>query len=338
VDGSLVGAATFGLPADLPLGWHTLEVTTDVGTAEGVLVVTPAYVGVPESLERDPAWGFMAQLYSVRSSRSWGLGDLGDLRELTSWSGGELGAGFLLVNPLHAAEPVAPMEPSPYLPVTRRFVNPVYVRVEDVPEYAALSSADATAVAALAEPLRKRNTTDDQLDRDLVWAAKREALGLVAAVPRSAERQEAYAAFQAREGEGLVDFATWCALAETRGLPWGDWPAELHDPRSAAVQQAREELADLVDFYAWLQWVLDEQLAAAQDAGVSAGMRLGIMHDLAVGVHPGGADSWSLQGVLAAGVNVGAPPDAFNQQGRTGRSPRGARTRSPSSATRRSAT
>ena len=314
VDGELVGAATFALP-DLPLGWHVIEAQTTTGIAEGVLVVTPACLGVPQALEEKPAWGFMTQLYSVRSSRSWGLGDLGDLGELTSWSGGELDAGFLLVNPLHAAEPVAPMEPSPYLPVTRRFVNPVYIRVEDVPEYAVLGAAERARVDELAEPLRARNTVDEQLDRDAVWAAKREALAIVAAVPRSAAREAAFAAFVDREGEGLVDFATWCAFAETYGLPWSQWPEELQDPRAAAVRRARDEVAELVDFYAWLQWVLDEQLAAAQEAGVSAGMPLGIMHDLAVGVHPGGADAWALQDVLAGGVNVGAPPDAFNQQG-----------------------
>ena len=75
-------------------------------------------------------WGLMTQLYSVRSRRSWGHGDLDDLAELARWSGAELGAGFVLVNPLHAPSPTVPVEPSPYLPVTRRFVSPLYIRVE----------------------------------------------------------------------------------------------------------------------------------------------------------------------------------------------------------------
>ena len=44
-------------------------------------------------------------------------------------------------------------------------------------------------------------------------------------------------------------------------------------------------------------------------------MALGIMHDLAVGVHPQGADVWALGDVLARGATVGAPPDMYNQQG-----------------------
>src|SRR5690606_25962112 len=139
--------------------------------------------------------------------------------------------------------------------------------------------------------------------------------------PLSAERRAAYEAFLAREGAALGDFATWCALAEVHGSRWRDWPAELRDPRSPAVAAERERLADRVELHSWLQWQLDEQLAAAQRAATDAGMPLGVMHDLAVGVSPDGADAWAMQDVLALGVTVGAPPDAFNQQGQDWRQP-----------------
>ena len=315
VDGRLVGAATFAIPADLPLGWHRLCADTAAGPRQGVLVVTPDYVGVPERMGDRRAWGFMVQLYALRSSRSWGLGDLGDLRDLARWSAQEHNAGWVLVNPLHAAEPVPPIEPSPYLPVTRRFVNPTYVRVEDVPEYARLGAAARDVVEALAVPLCATNTIDTHLDREAVWAAKRAALELVHAVPRDHRRAADYAIFLAEQGRALVDYATWCALAEAHGLPWGDWPEELQHPRSAAVEAWRLEHAERVDFHCWLQWITDEQLGAAHRAGVQAGMPIGVIHDLAVGVHPGGADPWALPNTLARGVTVGAPADAFNQQG-----------------------
>jgi len=315
VDGSLVGEATFRLPGDLPLGWHRLHARSGERHATAPLVVTPAYVGLPAELGARRAWGFLTQLYSVRSTRSWGLGDLADLAEFAGWSGRELGAGFVLVNPLHASSPVAPMESSPYLPVTRRFVNPVYLRAQDVPELADLSADDLSRVNRIAAVQRRRNTTDDELDRDAVWKAKRAVLEVVHRLPRTPERQAAYAGFRAREGAGLVDFATWCALVERHGPTWRQWPAELRDPHSAAVAEAGAELADRVDFYCWLQWLLDEQLAAAQRSARAAGMPVGVVHDLAVGVHPEGADAWALQGVVAGGVTVGAPPDAFNQQG-----------------------
>jgi 4-alpha-glucanotransferase len=314
VDGRTVAVATYRLPADLPLGYHRLRARCEGVEGTCALVVTPPYVGLPHAVCDRRTWGFMAQLYSVRSHRSWAIGDLEDLAELAVWSGRELGAGFVLINPLHAAEPVGPMEPSPYLPATRRFVNPVYVRPEAVPEYAYLTGAERTEVERLAGGQRAHND-DELLDRDAAWAAKREALEFVHRVPRSPGRQRAYEAFLAREGDGLVDFATWCALAERHGLPWQQWPEELRNPHGAAVRGAREDLAERVDFSCWLQWVLDEQLAGAQRGALEAGMPLGIVHDLAVGVHPDGADTWALQDALAHGVSVGAPPDAFNQQG-----------------------
>ena len=319
VDGALVGEATFAFPTDLPTGWHRLHgelrsadgSTRPVGTT---LVVTPRRLELPERLRGRRGWGFGAQLYSVRSTRSWGLGDLGDLSDLVAWSGHDLGADFVLINPLHAASPVPPMAPSPYLPVTRRFANPIYIRVEDVPEYSYLSEAGHKAMAMLSESVKATNSTADLLERDPVWAAKRSALEFVHAVPLSPGRRARYAAFREREGAGLDDFALWCALGDTYGQP-ADWPEELADPKGPATEKARAELADLVEFHTWLQWVLDEQLAAAQEAATDSGMAIGVMHDLAVGVHPEGADAWALRDVLAKDVAVGAPPDMYNQMG-----------------------
>jgi 4-alpha-glucanotransferase len=312
VDGRLTGEASFQVPVDLPLGWHTLHARSPDEAASCPLVVTPGWLGLPDRLR---AWGPMVQLYSLRSRGSWSTGDLADLRVLAEWSAREHGAGMLLVNPLHAAAPVAPREPSPYYPASRRFADPLYLRVEDVPEHAALSAEDRRRVAELAAPLRALNTVDAPLDRDAVWAAKAQALALVHAVPRRPERQAAYDAFRAREGDGLRDFATWCALAERHGANWRGWPAGLRRPSSPDVERARAQLAERVDFHVWSQWLLDEQLAAAQAAARAAGMPLGIVHDLAVGVSPDSADAWALQDTLALGVTVGAPPDAFNQLG-----------------------
>ena len=77
----------------------------------------------------------------------------------------------------------------------------------------------------------------------------------------------------------------------------------------------RADLADEVRFHQWLQWVVDEQLGAVQKEARHAGMAIGVIHDLAVGVHPEGADAWGLPEALARRVNVGAPPDPFNQMG-----------------------
>ena len=315
IDGAQVGEATFEVPADLPLGWHTLHARSGGRDARCSLVVTPDRLDLPSALRGEGrAWGFMTQLYQVRSTRSWGIGDLADLTDLAVWSGADLGADFVLVNPLHAAEPVGIMEPSPYLPTTRRFVNPLYIRVEDVPEVAYMPAGQRQTLEWQADEARAL-TGGAELDRDSAWAAKTSALETVYRLPRSIARARAFEVYCGEQGQGLVDFATWCALAQEHGLPWGAWPRELHDPTSAEVEAERRRLVDRVDYYAWLQWVADEQLGAAHRAALASGMRLGVVHDLAVGVHPEGADAWALGRALARGVTVGAPPDAFNQQG-----------------------
>ncbi|HET7303131.1 MAG TPA: 4-alpha-glucanotransferase [Segeticoccus sp.] len=328
VDGQKVGEATLEVPPDLPLGWHRLQVTVEGRTSSMPLVVTPTRLQpvptrgpnegeaeqVPSTRHTRHVWGVMTQLYAVRSERSWGTGDLGDLGDLGAWAARDLGAGFVLVNPVHAAQPLPPMEASPYLPTARRFANPLYLRVEDVPEVAYLSAAERQLVEWHGDDARALNT-DTVLDRDAAWAAKRAALQLVFDQPRSARRERAFAAFREREGRGLEDFATWCALAEVHGLPWAEWPEELRDPDGEGVRRFRDAHAEQVRFHAWLQWVLQEQLEGVQRDLRALGMPVGVIHDLAVGVHPGGADAWALGAALARGVTVGAPPDQYNQIG-----------------------
>ena len=260
-------------------------------------------------------WGFTVQLYSVRSRHSWGHGDLHDLADLATWSGRELGAAFVLINPLHAAEPLPPVSASPYLPMSRRFLSPLYLRVEDIPEYALLPSAQRQQIAALAAPLRAGNSSPALIDRDAVWAAKRAALEIIQAQPLAPARRAAFRRFTVREGQALDDWATWCALAEIHGPDWRSWPSALRSPRSAAVAAERARLHPRIEFHSWLQWAVQAQRAAAQAAARAAGMSIGVIGDLAVGAHPGGADAWADADVLAAGMSVGAPPDEFNPHG-----------------------
>jgi 4-alpha-glucanotransferase len=313
LDGRRVGEASFVLPEDLPLGYHRAYLRSGDEESSAAVIVTPAWLGVPERLGARRSWGLATQLYSVRSRQSWGVGDLTDLVDLAVWSASAHGAGFVQVNPLHAAEPTAPMEPSPYLPTSRRFVNPLYLRVEAIPEFAGLPRRGR--VRRLREGVQKYAASLDSIDRDTAWAAKREALELVFAVPRTVGRDLAFAAYRAREGTALDDFATWCVLAEKHGADWHQWPEPMRHPGADGVAAFVKKHSAAVDFHRWMQWQLDEQLAAAQTQAVSAGMSLGIVHDLAVGVHPDGADAWALQDSLAVGVSAGAPPDEFNQLG-----------------------
>ena len=205
------------LPRRVPAGYHSLRDRH----GERLLVVAP-----PRCPDSPVGWGWAVQLYALRSRRSWGMGDLLDLRRLAKWSRGQ-GAAFLMLNPLHDA---FPDEPSPYYPSSRRRRNPIYI---------GLRGSEGRALNSL--PL---------IDRPRVHEAKMAALG-----------EE---------------------FGRTRRPP--------------------------AEFEAWLQERLDSQLAAAARETC-------LVHDLAVGFDPRGADAEADHDVLANGVRVGAPPDEFNAAG-----------------------
>ncbi|MBL0887070.1 4-alpha-glucanotransferase [Myceligenerans sp. I2] len=315
VDSRKVGRATFLVPGDLPLGWHTLHAESDGVAASTTLVVTPDRLESPETLSGGQAWGFQTQLYSVRSRDSWGIGDLADLADLAWLTANNAGADFVAPGPLQATEPTAPITDSPYLPTSRRFLSPLYIRLEDIRETAYLSSADRSLVEWAGEPVRDLSGDSSPIDREAVWDAKKSALEVVFTAARSAARQTAFDEYVLEQGRGLVDFATWCAIAEHLGEQ--EWPPDLLDPASQTVTMLRGSLKDRVEFYCWLQWVADEQLRRAHRVGLEAGMRLGILKELASGVHPEGADAWVYPRALARGVSVGIPPSsAVGPEGR----------------------
>ncbi|MGW1653120.1 4-alpha-glucanotransferase [Streptomyces atratus] len=314
------GGTSTGVPptpawwVEPPLGVHRLAVRAPGGrSATGTLVVAPPRVPQPPARSH----GFLVQLYSLLSARSWGMGDLGDLADLAAWSGRTLGAGFVQVNPLHAAVLGNPTDPSPYRPSSRRFPDPVHLHIESIPEYGHVPDRGTLDdlrqdAATLSDTVLNKGAL---IDRDAVWELKRQALELVTKVPLTPGRRAAYCDFLAEQGQALEDHALWCALAEVHGSDWHTWPAALRDPRSKETARARRALLDRVDFHCRLAWLTDSQLAAAQRTALDAEMAVGIVHDLAVGVHPGGADAWAQQDAFAHGMSVGAPPDAFNARG-----------------------
>ena len=270
----------------LPTGVHLLADGTPV-------VVGPASLPAPGRR----TWGWQVQLYQLRSARSWGIGDYADLCALAREMGAR-GADVLLVNPMHAVTPVLPIQPSPYFPSSRRFADQVAVAVDALPEYAAAPAAVRAEVDALRPP------SGPLIDRDAVWTAKRAAFALL--LPDQVRPAPEV------DWTGLDGFAVFCALAERHGASWRAWPSRLRQPGPAAAAAADPELVRL---HRWIQQRAVEQLDAAQRAARDAGMAIGVVHDLAVGVDPVGADAWLLPGDLATGATVGAPPDPFGQLG-----------------------
>jgi 4-alpha-glucanotransferase len=293
-DGTVVAVNT-ALPPDLPIGYH--ELRSQDGSPTAYVIVSPSQCYLPADRY---FWGWAVQLYALRSAESWGIGDLADLRRLARWAATDLGAGMLLINPLHAATPVLPQQPSPYFPSSRRYRNVLYLRVEEVP-----GAPDAGInLESLIEAGRARNR-DRQIDRDAIFGLKMRAIEQLWS---RFGGDPAFERYCAEQGESLSQFAIFCVLAEHYGGDWRTWPSEYRRPDSSAVPRFAAERADRVRLHQWLQWLLDEQLAGAA-------AELGLMQDLPIGFDPGGADAWVWQDVLAINTTVGVPPDKYNTLG-----------------------
>ncbi|HYA44316.1 MAG TPA: 4-alpha-glucanotransferase, partial [Acidimicrobiales bacterium] len=296
---------------EVPIGYHLLEPAGPGGHEETggrrtgdlpvSLAVCPARCPSPAGAAIR-SWGWAAQLYAARSGQSWGIGDFADLRRLAAWSGRH-GAGFMLLNPLHAPQPGPDPGPSPYFPSSRCFFNPLYLRVEDVP-----GAADLPGLDRLAADGRYLNG-DRLIDRRRVWELKSGALEALFERFENAGGDRRFAEYVAQRGSVLDGYSTFCALAEQHGVPWQSWPAELRHPDSPAAARfaSGRKGGRRKRYHAWLQWNCERQLASAGGPG--------LLIDLAVGVDGGGADAWLWQDVYAMGMGVGAPPDDFNVAG-----------------------
>jgi 4-alpha-glucanotransferase len=282
------------LPADIPPGYHELRPRDDGPPIR--LIVSPGRCPVPAQ----HAWGWAAQLYATRSSQSWGIGDLADLRRLGRWAA-RLGASTILINPLSAPLPFREQQPSPYYPSSRRFVNPLYLRVEEAPGAAELG-ADLEGLAARGRAL----DADRVIDRARVFDLKMDALERLWAKGNTGG--DDFERWLRDRGTSLREFGIFCVLAEHHHGGWHGWPSEYRRPTSPEVARFAAAHAQRVRFHQWLQWLAERQFEAAA-------AEIGIMQDLPIGVDPDGADAWAWQDALATGISVGAPPDRFVTRG-----------------------
>ena len=326
LDEALIKRWHLALPAGLALGYHRLlvEVADDV-RAQTQVIVTPAQAFVPAVAAQAPgAWGIATQIYALRDQSDWGVGSYGSLARLAAGAA-KMGAATIGINPLHALFPNQPEKFSPYAPSSRRVLNVGYLDIEAICEFATCRGAkrlyaspgfqanlDRLRAYPMVEYAEVAHLQGPILE-ELYQHFRTEHLAAGDA------RGQAFRAFQAAGGDKARLFCTFEALAErfTRaGTPyWRHWPAQYQHPDNPAVAAFGQDNPAKVEFYWWLQFVADEQLAHAQQAGLDAGAGIGLYRDLAVGIAGDGADAWMDQDRLALGVSVGAPPDPLALKG-----------------------
>jgi len=322
IDGREMERRVFELPKTLPLGYHGVRVK-EVSDDFLQLIVAPETCYLPEDISDGARkWGIAAHLYTVRSKRNWGIGDFSDLAELVDVAA-KLDAAVVGVNPLHALFPQEPDRASPYSPSSRLFLNPIYLDVEAIPDFAESSEAKLTV---------------EEIARD-IEAARRPAFVDYAAVTKlkqsvleilfesfqrnhgtrgkeENERKRDFMRFQEQGGDPLHLFSIFEALSEHfGGKSWQDWPKSYRQPDSKVVAKFAKENKNRLLFFQYVQWQADRQLAHAQARAKESDVSIGLYRDLAIGAAPDGAEAWSAQGVVVTDASVGAPPDPFNMLG-----------------------
>jgi 4-alpha-glucanotransferase len=323
--GDAPGESTVPLRGPLPLGYHRLGLVAGRTATEISLIVAPAACHLHPSLQPGArSWGVTAQLYGLRSTGNWGIGDFTDLARLCR-SAAPLGAAAVGVNPLHALFAAEPRHVSPYSPSSRAHLDYLYIDVTAVPGFAEESSAHT-----LAEPQIAAARASAFVDYAAVAGLKRpvlEALFRRFRTEQLGERDDArstlgasFRVFQREGGKALRAFALFEALHEQfskegHQFSWRDWPSAMREPNSAAVAEFARAKAERVEFFQFLQWEADRQLGEAAAAGSRGGLAVGLYRDLAVGVNPNGAEAWADQELVAPGAAIGAPPDPLSRSG-----------------------
>ena len=310
--GTSEGRADREMVLTLPAGLHRLTVADDLCLVIAAPERAPT-VGDVSGCSK--VWGLSAALYGLRSKRNLRVGDYRDLAEAARQAA-RLGADFIGINPVHARG-TAGGGFSPYSPTCRTALEPGHVAPDAVPGFEHCTQARRllTDRAADLEIMMGGGFLDydahERLQRDILdvlFRATIEAQG-----PAAAD----LAAWRKGPGHALEWFAIFEAIAGVYGPDWRAWPNALRAVDSPDVHRFGSDHSASVRWHAWLQWLADRQLATAHAAARDAGMAVGLYLDVAVGVRPGGADTWAAPDCFAKGVSLGAPPDAFSPHGQT---------------------
>ncbi|MBJ7222992.1 MULTISPECIES: 4-alpha-glucanotransferase [unclassified Brenneria] len=325
VQGQVTGGTNLTLPAALPLGYHHLTLTQAEQRWNCRITVAPPRCYEPEALLQGKRWwGVTVQLYTLRSQNNWGVGDFGDLRQLVEQIA-RRGGAFVGLNPLHSLYPAVPEAASPYSPSSRHWLNVIYIDVNQVDDFQQSSEAqqwwllEETQQAVSA--LRAGRWVDYESVTTLKLSALRLAFGYFNTRSALDPRISAFRQFVVNGGQSLQLQATFDALQaylKRQGenyADWLQWPTRYHDVHGEAVKSFRQEHADEINFYCWLQWLAYEQLAECFARSRQLGLPIGLYRDLAVGVAQGGAETWDERQLYCLDASIGAPPDPLGPLG-----------------------
>lgn len=301
------------LPPIREPGYHTLRFG---GRDITLAVAPPRCVTVEDIAPDEKLYGLAVQLYALRGRDDHGFGDTAALRDFAVSAARE-GADAIALSPVHSLFAADHAHYGPYSPSSRLFLNPLYA------DPAAVLGAER--VAAVADSPKHKYAA--LIDWPESGNAKYALYGrlfedfCVSEIANSSVLGRDFEAFVSEGGERLREHALFEALharwfgGDEKRWSWSDWPQDWRAPNAAAVTRFVDAEPQAIQFHMFLQWLAARSFASVQTAARDAGMRIGLISDLAIGMSPGGSHAWSRQQDLLPGLNVGAPPDLINARG-----------------------
>ncbi|KGT93946.1 4-alpha-glucanotransferase [Enterobacter cancerogenus] len=316
--GLLQAGETFTLPPRLPQGYHRLTLRQGRQQWHSRIIIAPRRCYLSEPLAQgDKRWGALVQLYTLRSDRNWGIGDFGDLAQMLEQIAAH-GGDFVGLNPLHALYPAQPEHASPYSPTSRRWLNMLYIDVNQVAAFAQSAEAQRWWKRAKTRKAVQAARATDYVDYRAVAELKITALRLAW---KTWQPESAFQQFVAEGGDHLRYQAAFDGILAERSAQqekewgWASWPETWRNAHQPEVQQWCAAHEDEIQFWCWLQWLAQQQFAACWQRSQQLGMTVGLYRDLAVGVAQHSAETWQDPQLYKLGASVGAPPDRLGPLG-----------------------
>ena len=253
--------------------------------------------------------GILVPLFSAPSERSWGIGDIGDLSHLTSWLAGA-GQRVLQILPINE---MAPSQQSPYSAISAMAIDPIYVDVGAIQEFAEVGFGSTGDIATLQE-VRRASKVEYAAIRDLKQRALRIAFArfVESEVSAGSGRARSFSVFLTEQAWWIDEYAIFRAIHFSQDeRPWTEWPEPLRRRDPEALANARRTLEEEITFRQYVQWIAHSQwMEARQAAGDVA-----LFGDLPFMVDGDSADVWARQDQFHLDVSLGVPPDAFSDTG-----------------------
>lgn len=298
------------ITSDMEPQYYDLRVNLQGKKYGSVLAITPDKCYLPDVLQQRKLWGYAVQLYSLVSRRNWGIGDFTDLKNFVKICARQ-GADVIGVNPMNVLQHDFPENASPYSSISRLFLNPIYIDVEEV------SGFEEQMLESREEELKQARNSEN-IDYSTVYNLKIDCLREIFAKwqkNKDGEEYKKFTEFCAEQGSDLDNLAVYQVIYSVyhdkayRG--WRDWPQELQNPNGLAVVKFKNKHKNEVMFFKFLQYIAFEQLKNVYKQIKESGLQIGLYRDLPVGVNKDSEELWSGNDLFIKECGAGAPPDVF---------------------------